>query len=130
METPKYRKNTHCLLRSPITGHNIYPNAISGMVKLHEWCVVPVAIEISTRYLLVEKMAYIARDERIFLGHPLWRRLEYRAAVTEWHTLPRVIALSNRIDSVEHLLSRSPGYVVVAIFGRLRRPELQGIIDR
>lgn len=99
------------------------------MVELHKWCVVPVAIEIGASYLFVKKVAYITRDKHVFLGHPLRQRFGNRAVIMERHALPRVIALSNLVYGVIHLRSRFPGYVVMAIFGRLRCPELQGFVD-
>ena len=99
------------------------------MVELHKWRVVPVAIKVGASYLLIKKVAYITRDKHVFLGHPLRQRFGLRAGIMEWHALPRVIALSNLIYSVVHLRSRFPGYVVVAIFGRLPCPELQGFVD-
>lgn len=99
------------------------------MVKLYKWCVVPVAIEIDAGYLFAEKVINITRDKHILLGHPLWRRVGLRAVIMERHALPRVIALSNFIYSFVHCGSRIPGYVVVAIFGRLCCPEPQGFVD-
>jgi hypothetical protein len=99
------------------------------MVKLHKWCIVPVAIEISAGNLFIEKVLYIMHDKHIFLGHPLRWHFGHRAIITEWHILPRVVAFPNPINSFVHLCSRFPGDIIMAVFGGLRCPQLQSFID-
>jgi len=120
---------------------------ISSTVEFLKWNVVLVAIKIGASYLLMKKVACIMGDKHVLLCHPLWRFLGLRAFITEWHTPPRVIALSKLsivsyisaadfqgasylINSVIHLCSGCPRYIITAIFGRLHHPELQCFVDR
>ena len=119
---------------------------ISSTVEFLKWNVVLVAIKIRASYLLMKKVACIMGDKHVLLCHPLWQLLGLRAFIMERHTPPRVIALSNLsivsyisaadfqgasylINSVIHLCSGCPRYIITAIFGRLCHPELQYFID-
>ncbi len=61
----------HCLLSSPITRHNICPNAISGLVEFLKQNIVPVAIEIGAGYLFIKEVVNIMSNKHVLLSHPL-----------------------------------------------------------
>ena len=114
---------------SPIAGHEACPDLISGIIKLHKWDVVPVAMKIGTCYLLVKKVVDIMYDKDKVFCHPPWQVVSWWPLIIKSNHLLGIVALPNLIDCFVHLIHRSPGYIIEAIFGWLCCPELQGLID-
>ena len=99
---------THCLLPSPISQHEVCPDMLSGLVKLLVRCVVDLILETWISKLLLKNSMSIMNRQFVCLCHPFWWQWWQWPLVAKLVCHPQCICMLYSVNCCIQLISWLP----------------------
>ena len=119
---------THHLLPSPISQHEVCPDTLSGLVKLLIRCVVDLVLETWIGKLLLENLISVMNRQLICLCHPFWWRWWQWPLVVKLVCHPRCISMLYSVNCCIQLVSWLPSSGATMLNNRYC-PDIKSFID-